>query len=115
MAAKNTALSLKLLSDQLRLGAEPLYLLTMIGRQIKILIKIKSAQHALATRSVQVLAREIGEHPFVVQKILPLSAKFQNKQLLLSYEKVLAADMALKSSRRSAKTLLTKLVCDLIS
>lgn len=107
--------ALKLLSDQLSAGAEPLYLLSMIARQIKILIKIKSAQSRLGNNApAGQLAVTVREHPFVVQKTRPMTKLFSLNRLIDIHSLILKTDLKLKSSRLSPETLLSKLIYDII-
>lgn len=114
LGQKKTGQALKLLSDQLSAGAEPLYLLSMIARQIKILIKLKSAQDRLGAVPAGQLAGAIREHPFVVQKTWPATKLFSLERLIDIYNLILKTDLKLKSSRLSPETLLSKLVYDII-
>ncbi|HBH46204.1 MAG: DNA polymerase III subunit delta [Candidatus Jacksonbacteria bacterium RIFOXYC2_FULL_44_29] len=111
----NLAMTIKLLVGQLQSGAEPLYLLAMIARQIKILLKIKSASARLKTTAHGLIATAIAEHPFVVQKTLATARLFSFVELIAINDKILATDRLLKSSRVSPKTLLTKLVYDILN
>lgn len=114
LGQKKNAQALKLLSDQLSAGAEPLYLLSMIARQIKILIKLKSAQDRLGTVPAGQLAVVVREHPFVVQKTRPMTKLFSLERLIDIYSLILKTDLKLKSSRLSPETLLSKLIYDII-
>jgi len=115
LGQRNLSQALKLLNNQIKSGAEPLYLLAMIARQIKILIKIKSAQVRLGSWSNQQLANEICEHPFVVQKTLPSAKVFTLEKLTQVYNQILQTDIKLKSSPISPQSLLSKLVYDIIN
>ena len=104
----------ELLHRHLENGAEPLYLLAMITRQVKILLKLHSAAYELRTTSPKVLAEAVQEHPFVVQKSLPLLAKFPQDHLVHLYKKLLITDERLKSTRISPHTLLALIIYDMI-
>lgn len=115
LGQKKMGYALKLLNDQINSGAAPLYLLSMIARQIKILIKLKSAQERLGYMSAGQLASVVREHPFVVQKILPATKLFSLNRLIDIHSLILKTDLKLKSSRLSPETLLSKLIYDIIS
>jgi DNA polymerase-3 subunit delta len=114
IAQKNLSQALKLLNDQIKNGAQPLYLLAMIARQIKILIKVKSVQKRLGQIPARQLADTIKEHPFVVQKILSSAKLFSLEELTQVYNQILETDLKLKSARISPQSLLSKLVYDII-
>lgn len=98
--------AVKLLKDQLELGSNEIYLLTMIVRQFRILIQLKSVNSADAARVLKL-------HPFVVQKSLPMVRKYHMEQLKDIYQKLLEIDLKLKSSKVSGETLLEKFILEI--
>ena len=69
IANKNRKLAIKLISDQLNGGSTPLSILSMIARQFKIILKVKSLTESQGGYHNQAqLAAQVGEHPFVVKK-----------------------------------------------
>ncbi len=98
--------AVKLLKDQLELGSNEIYLLTMIVRQFRILIQLKSVNSADAARVLKL-------HPFVVQKSLPMVKKYSMEQLKDIYQKLLEIDLKLKSSKVSGETLLEKFILEI--
>jgi len=82
---------------------------------MEILQKIKSASARLKTTAHGLIATAIAEHPFVVQKTLATARLFSFVELIAINDKILATDRLLKSSRVSPKTLLTKLVYDILN
>lgn len=106
--------SLRLLSDQLSGGAQPLYLLSMISRQVRLMIKTQAALARGLTAPANI-ARAVQEHPFVIQKILTAAKKIEPKRLLTALDLLLQTDAALKSSRLAPEVLLGKLICDIIN
>ena len=65
---KNKKLALKLISDQLNLQANELYLLSMLIRQFKILLQIKDLQQTNPQINQSQLASTLKLHPFVTSK-----------------------------------------------
>jgi DNA polymerase-3 subunit delta len=110
IAQKNCRRAFELLNRQLEKGAEPLYLLSMIAREIKILVKIKSAGATEAHN----MAETVREHPFVVQKSASAAAGFTMEQLTHLYDQIQKTDYAIKSSRMPSDILLTKLVYEIV-
>lgn len=88
--------ALRLFSEQLSTRAQFPYLLIMLARQIKILLQIKSK---LGVDSNQYsLARELGLHPFVVQKSIPQARNFTFDNLKDIYARLLEIDLKAKTS-----------------
>jgi len=114
LVSKNRTEALQLLEDLIALDTDHFYLLAMITRQIKILIKIQSARAELPQASYADIAREINEHPFVVQKTLSGTHRFAPDQLKNIYSRILYVDERFKSTRIDPKVLLTQLVCDIM-
>jgi DNA polymerase-3 subunit delta len=107
---KNTKLALKLLHESLEVGANEIYLLTMIVRQFRILIQTKAAIESGESNS-RVIATELGLHPFVVQKAMAQTVKYSMEQLKVMYKKLLEIDLKLKSGG-DGETLLEMLVVE---
>lgn len=101
LSAKDAKRALKLLHDQLELGASEFYLLAMLARQIKILWQVKESG-----------GKGLDLHPFVIQKAMPQAAKFSTQKLQQLYTKLLEIDLKLKSSKIKPETLLDLWVID---
>ena len=91
----NPVQAIKLLQDQLSLGQNEQYLLSMILRQYRLLwqMKILLAQGL----SQQQLAQQTKIHPFVIRKLTPALAKYQVTDLQKIYQKLIDLDYQLKS------------------
>ena len=86
---------LQLLGRLLEEGGEPLYLLTMLARQVRILIQIKeAADQGLAKDAA---AKALGLHPYVVKKGLVQAHYWTMEQLQAAHEKVIEADQSIKT------------------
>ncbi len=96
--------AVKLLEEQLELGISPHYLLTMIIRQYRILLQIKSALEEKV--SINNLAKYLSLHPFVIKKSINSVNLYSLKDLKLIYQKLLQLDRSIKTSKLKAKTLL---------
>ena len=104
----NKKMALKLINSQIESGAAPIYLLSMIIRQFRILIMIKEASQK--TFYSKFIAKELSLHPFVVQKTLAQTRNYSFEQLEKIYENLLEMDLQLKTSKVSPEVLFTKLV-----
>lgn len=76
---KDVQKSLDLFTEQVAAGLHPSYILTMLFRQVRILLQIRSAE-ALSSQP-GVIAAQLKLHPFVVKKALPQAKKFSLEQL----------------------------------
>ncbi|HEX9679515.1 MAG TPA: DNA polymerase III subunit delta [Candidatus Saccharimonadales bacterium] len=111
VAAGQRRRSLKLLNDQLALGAHPLELLSKLTWQFRNLLLIKSFTQAHGGRySADRIGTQLGLHPFVVRKILPLAAHYRLDHLKKTYRQLLAADQRLKTSQTEPHLLLDLLL-----
>ena len=96
---------LQLLEKEIAAGAEPIYLSTMIARQLRILLQIKEKTNSQQNFQSSDLARELGLHPFVAQKSLTQSRNFSEEILRKKFHQITLLDLKLKSSKFSAKSL----------
>ncbi len=89
--------ALRLLHKLLDENAAPLYLLSMIVRQFRILIQVKelSAQ-GLASSTI---AKRAGLHPFVAEKAGRQAMNFSMGQLEVIYVRLLETDLAIKTGQ----------------
>jgi DNA polymerase-3 subunit delta len=78
-------------------NAAPLYLLSMIVRQFRILIQVKelSAQGLAAST----IAKRAGLHPFVAEKAGRQAMNFSMGQLEVIYARLLETDLAIKTGQ----------------
>lgn len=102
--------ALELINKQLDAGAAPIYLLSMIVRQFRILIQVKEALGKSNFPNNSLIAKEIGLHPFVVQKSMGQTQKYSFEELEKIYQRLLELDLKLKSSKLSAESLFNRFV-----
>ncbi|MBI5621622.1 DNA polymerase III subunit delta [Candidatus Falkowbacteria bacterium] len=114
ISAKNQQRAYQLLSDQLDSGAHELYLLTMLIRQFRILLQVRSLLDEGAADAATV-ARELGLHPFVAKKSLVQVRHFSLDALTAIYQQLVATDLQIKTSRADARTLLDLLLIKIMS
>lgn len=116
ISAKNTQKALGELNKLLMNNENENYILTMIIYGFRNIILVKSAyekEKSLQPRSGQAnykIASKLKMHPFVVSKTLGIVDRFSFKQLQTIYEKLLSADLSLKTGRQEPKLLLEMLV-----
>jgi DNA polymerase III subunit delta len=110
LANKKKIEAVKLLNEQLQSGANPVYLLTMIIRQFRILLQIKSALEGNISQAS--LAKHLSLHPFVVQKSIASARLYSLEELKLIYRRLLNLEKKIKSSGLKPQTLLNLFVLD---
>jgi DNA polymerase III subunit delta len=103
--------ALRLLHGLLEDGLAPLYLLTMLARQIRILIQVSELrQQGLAQPDI---VSRLKLHPFVVEKGLAQAAGFTLEQLQTAHQRLIEADWSIKTGRVPEVLALDMLVVDL--
>jgi DNA polymerase-3 subunit delta len=89
--------ALLLLHHMLDEEAAPLYLLSMLARQIRILIEVSELRdQGLVAKDI---AARLKMHPFVIRKGLAQSRNFTMPQLEAAHERVVATDWAIKTGQ----------------
>lgn len=94
-----------LLEEQYRQGNDAGYIFAMMLRQFRIMLELKDAIEK-TNGSEAVLAKELGIHPFVVKKSLPLVSKYSMDELKWVYEELLKLDIETKTGGGDQKVLL---------
>jgi len=105
ISSSNKKQALDMLEKQFEAGAEPMYLLTMLIRQFRLLITLYEAEGADSA-----LASSLSLHPFVVKKTRQQSKKFTIDKLKAIYQSLFRLDNALKTSKADPKALFTILI-----
>ncbi len=104
IANKNQKLAHKLLTDQLALGSNELYLLAMLIRQFKIMLQVKELGEEQGM-SQQQITSELKLHPFVIIKSFAQVRNFSVEKIKDIYRQLLATDLKIKTSYADARTL----------
>jgi DNA polymerase-3 subunit delta len=100
--------ALRLLHRMLDEEAAPLYLLTMLARQIRILIQVSELRdEGLASKEI---AGRLKMHPYVVEKGLVQARNFTVAQLEAAYERLVETDWAIKTGQSEEVLALDMLV-----
>jgi DNA polymerase-3 subunit delta len=92
---QDTRKALRLLHDQLDSGANEFMLISMLARQIKILIQVKETK-----------GQGLDLHPFVIKKALAQINKFSLESLKKLFTQLSNIDYKLKNSQGSPRLLL---------
>lgn len=102
LSTRSAGTALRLLHDQLASGANPFYIITMLSRQIIILLQVKAGGKAASTL-----------HPYVQKKASAHAERFSTAQLTEMYGKITAADERMKTTGLDPAVVLDKLVAEL--
>lgn len=77
--------------------ANAFYLLTMIARQYRIMLKTKDAMQRSSRASEYDIAKQIGEKPFPVKKAMQQAAGYSAGELIDVLDRLLYADFVMKT------------------
>ncbi len=110
VAQRDARRGMSILRRLLDEGYPPLVLLTMLARQVRILLQVKELQGQgyPAPR----MARELGLHPYVVEKALRQALSLSFPTLERMHRLLLEADLAIKTGAQNPETALDLLVVE---
>lgn len=93
--------ALKLLEEERLAGAADGYLLSMLARQVRILLGTRAVLDEQPRADKQAVADALGLHPFVASKALAQAKPFRREELEEIHGRIYALDMGTKTSRYS--------------
>lgn len=108
---KDKAMSLKLIEDHLKTGASHQYILTMIIRQFRLIIKAKALGGQISYAGALMQALKLPN--MVANKILAQSKKYSMEQLKEIYKQLLLLDEKFKTTSNQEKILFTQMINNL--
>ncbi len=111
ISKKQTGAVIKLLREERLSGANDHYLLTMLGRQVRILLGARALLDENPSATKQDVADAVGVHPYVAQKALQQARGFSFQQLRDAHGLLFKYDWGLKTGRIHAE-LAVDLVAD---
>jgi DNA polymerase-3 subunit delta len=94
----------------LEAGQHPLYILTMVVRQFRLLLQVKALPPG--DRRPDVVARTIRVHPYVAEKIVSQSQTFRREELEQIYHRLVEADQEIKTGKRDGEVALELVVVE---
>lgn len=111
LGMRRTREAMRLLRQALYARANELYLLSMVARQIRLLLAARDvADSGLSPGDVQ---RTLRLHPYVARKLQPQVGRFTSEELLMMQRRVLRADQEIKTGRIEPSLALEMLVLDI--
>lgn len=96
LSQRNGRKAMRSLHDLRRGDANPFYLLTMMARQYRILIKVKDTMER-GNRGENEIAREVKERPYPVKKAMQQCRGYRMDELEAVLARLLQADFAMKT------------------
>ena len=108
---RRTPEAFRLLTRLRNEGAHPLYLLTMIVRQYRILLQVQELAQGGAAKDE--VAKLLGMHPYPTGKAIDQARRYTPHQLLNIYDRLLDTDVAIKTGQMDANLALDLIVVEL--
>ncbi len=102
ISKKQTQSAVRLLEEERLSGANDHYLLTMLGRQVRILVGARALLDENPRAGKQEIADAMGVHPFVAQKAMQQARGFSFSQLKEAHDLLFEYDWRLKTGRINA-------------
>lgn len=112
LSAKNKRLAIKILEEQYAAGVSDEYLISMLIRQFKILIRIKEAQ-TNGQNNERMIASQLKLHPFIVKKGLMQAKNFSFAQLIGYFNEIISLDRRNKTSQNDIKAEILTIIASL--
>jgi DNA polymerase-3 subunit delta len=100
----------KLLQEQRRLGEDDFKTFGLIVWQFRILMQMRSLFEQQDNISSDLMAAQLGLHPFVVKKNLAIVKRFNKKQLTSIYDQLLDMDFKAKTGQGEMGLMLDLLI-----
>jgi len=108
---RRTPVAFRLLAQMRSQGAHPLYLLSMIVRQYRILIQVKD--YMSRGMKLSEIASALKLHPYPTEKAMHQARNYTPDQLQRIYDRLLETDVAIKTGKLEANLALDVLVVEL--
>lgn len=97
LSQRNGRGAMQALGGLRRNEANAFYLLTMIARQYRIMLKVKDAMQRGPGQNEYDIAKQLGEKPFPVKKAMQQSSQYSQPHLIAVMDRLLSADYAMKT------------------
>lgn len=97
LSQRNPRAAMTALHALRRNDAHPIYLLTMIARQYRVMLKVKDALGGRASGNEHDIAPLVGEKPYPVKKAMGQAAAYTFDELVDVLDRLVMADYAMKT------------------
>ena len=115
IAEKRLPAAMRLLHQLLTEGTPPTYLLTMMSRQVRLMVQAKEFSRQMRLSSDEKREQLGLSWNYPVDKLLSQSADHSKERLVAIYEKILETDLAIKTGKWPDELALDLLVADVCS
>lgn len=112
LSQRNPAKAMQSLQALRRGDAHPIYLLTMIARQYRVILKVKDAMRTHAGANEFDLAKVVRESPYPVKKAMQQAGSYSFTELVDLMDRLVVADYAMKTGA-DAETEIDLLIAEL--
>lgn len=112
LSGGNKKNALKLLSEQIKKGEDPIYILMMYVYQFRNFLKVSEFWEK-GIRSPEEIARKTGVHPFVVRKVLNQISNFPQEKIKDIYKRLQIIDEKVKTGKGEIKLELEKFIVEI--
>jgi DNA polymerase-3 subunit delta len=112
LSQRNPAKAMQALHALRRGDNHPIYLLSMIARQYRVILKVKDAMRSHAGANEYDLAKVVRESPFPVKKAMQQAGSYSFNELVEVMDRLVVADHAMKTGA-DAETEIDLLVAEL--
>lgn len=102
----------QLLQRLLRSGAAPAYLMTMLARQLRMIVSARELKKQRLSNT-EIMSRLGQTSDFVVRKVLEQASRYSLPRLREVYHRLLETDLAIKTGKSNPELALTILVIEL--
>jgi len=100
------------LQQLLQRGAPPAYLLTMLSRQVRMVVRAKDMERQRKSKA-EIQSKLALTSEFVLRKTLEQASRYSLPRLKHVYQQILEADLSIKTGRYDGELALTILVAEL--
>jgi DNA polymerase-3 subunit delta len=97
LSQRNPAKAMQSLQALRRGDAHPIYLLTMIARQFRVILKVKEAMRTLTGANEYDIAKVVREKPYPVKKAMQQANGYTFPELVDLMDRLVVADYAMKT------------------
>lgn len=110
VSQKRSEEAMRLLQRERLAGSDDHYVLTMLGRQVRILMSIRACLDVQPTLTKQEIASRLDLHPFVVEKAMKQAKMFTFETLKQAHQLLFSYDLRIKTG-----TISPSLAVDLVT
>lgn len=114
LADRNAAGAFSLLERELDAGTHELQIMTMLTRQVRLLLQTHALLEEHPRATAETVAKSLGMHPFVARKTLGQVRRFDRPTLERAYDHLFHLDWHLKTGRASPRVALDLFVASFV-